>query len=312
MGIKRVVDMDFWTDEMVLEDFSPEDKLFFLYLLTNPHSSMLGVYKIIPKQMAFELGYSIEAVKVFLDRFENKYGVIKYSLETKEIAVKNYLHYGIVSGGKPVFDRLTADMKNVRDLELLKFILGSVETRQPENDTVKKFIVSLKEYLSIRNVNVDENVNVNGNGNGDGESYHDSSNDSSYESSPPPSPSIPYEKIKNLYNEICKSFSKCNVMSDARKKAVKARISSGYTLEHFKTLFTKAEASSFLKGRNDRNWKASFDWLIKDANMAKVLDGNYDDHGQPSYQNQSTPRGGNGFQTSNPFLEMLNEEREGR
>lgn len=95
----------------------------------------------------------------------------------------------------------------------------------------------------------------------------------------PPSPSIPYEKIKNLYNEICKSFSKCNVMSDARKKAVKARISSGYTVDHFKTLFTKAEASSFLKGRNDRNWKASFDWLIKDANMAKVLDGNYDDRG---------------------------------
>lgn len=293
MGIKRVVDMDFWTDEMVLEDFSPEDKLFFLYLLTNPHSSMLGVYKIIPKQMAFELGYSIEAVKVMLDRFENIYGVIKYSLETKEIAVKNYLHYGIVSGGKPVFDRLAADMKSVRDLALLKFILGSVETRPPENDTVKKFIVSLKEYLSLRNVNVDENGNVNGNGNGDGESYHDSSNDSYGESLPPPSPSIPYEKIKNLYNEICKSFSKCNVMSDARKKAVKARISSGYTLDHFKLLFTKAEASSFLKGRNDRNWKANFDWLIKDANMAKVLDGNYDDRGASTSYGHGTQDYGN-------------------
>ena len=38
-----------------------------------------------------------------------------------------------------------------------------------------------------------------------------------------------------------------------------------------------AEASSFLKGQNSRNWSASFDWLIKDANMAKVLDGNYQD-----------------------------------
>ena len=49
-------------------------------------------------------------------------------------------------------------------------------------------------------------------------------------------------------------------------------------MKDFETLFIKAEASSFLKGRNDRNWIASFDWLIKDANMAKVLDGNYDDH----------------------------------
>ena len=42
-------------------------------------------------------------------------------------------------------------------------------------------------------------------------------------------------------------------------------------------LFEKAEASSFLKGSNDRAWRATFDWLIKDTNMAKVLDGNYDD-----------------------------------
>ena len=33
-----------------------------------------------------------------------------------------------------------------------------------------------------------------------------------------------------------------------------------------------------MKGQNNRNWMASFDWLLKDSNMAKVLDGNYDDH----------------------------------
>lgn len=97
----------------------------------------------------------------------------------------------------------------------------------------------------------------------------------------PPSPSVPYESIKNLYNEICKSFSRCTSLSDARKKAIKARFTSGYTLEDFRTLFAKAEASRFLKGKNDRSWTANFDWLIKDANMAKVLDGNYDEKGTP-------------------------------
>lgn len=90
---------------------------------------------------------------------------------------------------------------------------------------------------------------------------------------------VPYGEIKSMYNEICVSFPRCVSLSDARKKAIKARITSGYTLEDFKTLFTKAEASSFLKGKNDRSWSANFDWLIKDANMAKVLDGNYDDKG---------------------------------
>lgn len=97
---------------------------------------------------------------------------------------------------------------------------------------------------------------------------------------PPANPPVPYEQIKKLYNSMCPSFSRCTVMSEARKKTIKARFINGYTLEDFKTLFSKAEASSFLKGCNNRTWIASFDWLIKDANMAKVLDGNYDDHTQ--------------------------------
>ena len=32
---------------------------------------------------------------------------------------------------------------------------------------------------------------------------------------------VPYESIKNLYNDICKSFPRCNAMSDSRKKAIK-------------------------------------------------------------------------------------------
>lgn len=90
---------------------------------------------------------------------------------------------------------------------------------------------------------------------------------------------VPYESIKTMYNEICKSFPRCVSMSEARKKSIRARFKSGYKLDDFKALFTKAESSSFLKGKNGRNWSATFDWLISDSNMAKVLDGNYDDKG---------------------------------
>jgi len=83
------------------------------------------------------------------------------------------------------------------------------------------------------------------------------------------------QQIADLYNDTCVSFPSVKTLSDTRKKAIKARLRV-YSLEDFKTLFTKAEASDFLKGSNDRNWAANFDWLIKDSNMAKVLDGNYD------------------------------------
>ena len=94
----------------------------------------------------------------------------------------------------------------------------------------------------------------------------------------PPAYYVPYEQIKSLYNQTCTSLPRCTAMSDARRKAIKARFSSGYTMEDFKRLFEKTEGSKFLKGSNTRNWRATFDWLIKDTNMAKVLDGNYDDH----------------------------------
>lgn len=118
----------------------------------------------------------------------------------------------------------------------------------------------------------------------------------------PPPHHVPYEQVKNLYNEICTSLPRCTAMSDARRKAIKARFASGYTLEDFRQLFTKAEASSFMRGANSRNWRATFDWLLKDANMAKVLDGNYDDH-QTAVQEQAQPQ-----RSSNPFLEMLRKE----
>ena len=42
-------------------------------------------------------------------------------------------------------------------------------------------------------------------------------------------------------------------------------------------MFELAESSDFLKGKNGKNWSATFDWMVKDANMAKILDGNYSD-----------------------------------
>jgi hypothetical protein len=87
---------------------------------------------------------------------------------------------------------------------------------------------------------------------------------------------IPYLSIRDMYNNTCVSFPKITTLSEGRKKAIRARFKT-YTLADFQLVFEKAEASSFLKGKNNRNWSATFDWMIKDANMAKIYDGNYDD-----------------------------------
>lgn len=85
---------------------------------------------------------------------------------------------------------------------------------------------------------------------------------------------VDYQQIADMYNNTCVSFPRLTTLSDKRKKAMKARLNT-YSIDDFQKLFTIAEQSDFLKGKNDRNWSATFDWLIADGNMAKVLDGNY-------------------------------------
>ena len=92
---------------------------------------------------------------------------------------------------------------------------------------------------------------------------------------------VDYQLIADMYNNTCVSFPRVVTLSDKRKKAIKARLRV-HTVEDFKRLFAKAEASSFLKGSNNRNWSADFDWLINDNNMIKTLEGKYDDEKPPA------------------------------
>ena len=70
---------------------------------------------------------------------------------------------------------------------------------------------------------------------------------------------IDYQKIVNMYNDICISFPKVTKLSETRKKSIKARLNS-YNFDDFEKLFEKAQASDFLKGKNSRDWQANFDW----------------------------------------------------
>ena len=99
---------------------------------------------------------------------------------------------------------------------------------------------------------------------------------------------IDYQQIADMYNNTCVSFPRLSKLSESRKKAIKARLQT-YSVEDFQRMFEMAEGSSFLKGANNRNWSATFDWMVKDANMAKILDGNYQDRQSEPQIPEKTP-----------------------
>ncbi|WP_066299257.1 replication protein [Bacillus sp. FJAT-29937] len=104
MAKYRVVYTQFWDDPKVVEEMTPEDKYVFLYLLTNKNTKQIGIYTITKRQMAFDTGYSQEAIQSILERLINKHRLVKYNDETREIAVKNGGKFNSIRGGKPVED----------------------------------------------------------------------------------------------------------------------------------------------------------------------------------------------------------------
>lgn len=97
----------------------------------------------------------------------------------------------------------------------------------------------------------------------------------------------PYAKIKDLYHKICISYPKIKTIDGNRKTAVGARWRTYKSLDVFEELFTIAENTPFLKGANERNWSADFDWMMKPTNFAKILEHKYDDRVQGETQNTS-------------------------
>lgn len=263
MATKRIVSTSFWTDRKV-DMFSPEDKYFMLYLLTNPHTTQLGIYEFSIKHAAFELGYSTETVVALLDRFENRYKIIMYSDEYGEIAIKNYLKHSIVKGGKPVLDCLKKELNQVKCMKMVKFIANA--NKNSENETVLQFINYIKEtYNNILNDNEYDNDNDN------------------ERIVPRIVPRIVTNSnvndecilVMNLFKTTCNCLSSPQKLTDKRKRAI---LKAKKDIEEFggwKKYFDCIASRPFLNGKNKNGWKADFDWILKPDKMAKIMEGGY-------------------------------------
>ena len=82
--------------------------------------------------------------------------------------------------------------------------------------------------------------------------------------------------IITIFNSICTDYPRVRVLSEPMIEEL-SRSLEVYSLDRFREVFIKAEASHCLRGKNKTKRRATFDWLINAENMAKILNGNYDD-----------------------------------
>lgn len=137
MAIYRNVSIDFWKDPKVIDEFTPEDRYFMLYFLTNGDTNLAGCYEVSIKKMANDLGYDEEKVKDLINSAV-EHNVISYSPENKELLIKNWYKYNWTKSSKldlplktaileiktPEFRNYLAQIYNSRDTVSIRYRYG--------------------------------------------------------------------------------------------------------------------------------------------------------------------------------------------
>ena len=130
MAVYRNISMDFWTDSKVVDDFTPEDRYFHIYVLTNPHTNLCGCYEVSLKQIANETGYSTDTVSRLLDRFQNVHHTLEYCKETKEILVLNWCKYNWTAS--PKLDKpLLKNIESIKNDKFRNYVGDLYNKREP-------------------------------------------------------------------------------------------------------------------------------------------------------------------------------------
>jgi hypothetical protein len=129
MKKETMVCTDFWNDsEGVM--MTLQDKYFYLYLLTNKKTNHIGIYQITKKQMAFDLGYSIETVDLLLERFSEHHKLIRYNSEWRELGMKNWGKHNLYKVSKPVLNCIFSELKEVCDPSLIPYVSESIQQQE--------------------------------------------------------------------------------------------------------------------------------------------------------------------------------------
>lgn len=98
MAKYRQVHVEFWQDGFVLE-LTPEEKYFYIYLMTNSKTTQCGIYELPKRIIETETGYNRETVDKLLSRF-TEYGKILYDDTTREIMIVNWIKFNWINSVK--------------------------------------------------------------------------------------------------------------------------------------------------------------------------------------------------------------------
>tara|TARA_R110002051_G_C8769409_1_gene503364 strand:+ start:31988 stop:32818 length:831 start_codon:yes stop_codon:yes gene_type:complete len=153
MAKLRSVSTAFWSDPFI-EDLTPNEKLLFLYLVTNEKTNMLGIYESSVKKISFETGLTKSEVFNALKGFE-KVSKVKY-INNFVILVNFMKHQNFNTNMKKsaidVYNNLPNELKG-SDLNISKLNPSEgFETLLNHFGMVPKLEVEVEDEIEVEDV----------------------------------------------------------------------------------------------------------------------------------------------------------------
>jgi hypothetical protein len=134
MAAFRKISVSFWSDSFVGE-LTPEQKYFYLYLMTNDKTTQCGIYETSIRKICFDTGYNSETVQKLIDFFQEK-NKIRWSKTTNEIALLNWVKFNDSNSPK-VLACVEKELKQVKNRVLIQY-LYSMDTHPQEEEEKEK------------------------------------------------------------------------------------------------------------------------------------------------------------------------------
>ena len=130
MAIYRTLYTKFWEDDKVLDEMSMEEKLLYIYLLTNPRVKQCGCYAISFHQIFLQTNISKENAKKIIERFEKELNLVKYSKNTKEILLLNFYKYNWTPSHL-IKACIEKELNEVKEPVFIEYIKKMIEYKYP-------------------------------------------------------------------------------------------------------------------------------------------------------------------------------------
>lgn len=153
-GFFRNIQTAFWTDPKVSEQMGIDERYFFLYLLTNPHTNLSGFYEITRKQMADETGFTREQIGELLQKLEDL-KILFYDDQTNEILIINWSRYNWTTSGK-FLKSVETELNKNKSPVLLNYLEGYLIDTPYELERKGIDRVSIRYRYGIDTVGISE------------------------------------------------------------------------------------------------------------------------------------------------------------